>query len=215
MADGTEGTPAKKGPELRPVTMKDGRVVNFAGKRKMNKDVVIAEDRSGVSVRIDFDNGETGLYPVPAHLLLEAAGHGMSQKLGDYVAGLVDKDTKEPASSDDMYLEIGTLYDRLSPDGSTWNQAGEGGGGATGGSLVVQALMELKGKTREAIIDFINSIVKEEEAKGNKVTRQAVYQSFRGVASVKAIVDRLQAEKDAKNTSTPKVNADELLERMG
>ena len=54
MAD--NATPAK-GPEKTPVTMSDGRVVEFNKKQKLVKTSTIGDDGS-VSVRLDFVNGE-------------------------------------------------------------------------------------------------------------------------------------------------------------
>ena len=66
--------------EVTSVTMTDGRIIAFAGKRKMLKETVI--DGGKVSIRIDFRNGETRKFDLPDSLLLKFAGHGAEQKYG-------------------------------------------------------------------------------------------------------------------------------------
>jgi len=58
MSEAQVASNAKSKTEYEAVTMSDGRVVNFPGKRRMLKDVVIEGDTP--SVRIDFRNGTTG-----------------------------------------------------------------------------------------------------------------------------------------------------------
>src|SRR6266404_481291 len=125
-------TKAKKERVVESVKMQDGRTVEFVGNRRMLKEVIV--DANTVSVRFDFRNGNTETFPVPTQHLLYSAGHGWGQKLGDQVAGLKDEATGEPASEDDMQLEIQTLAERLnaSPD---WNAVATGGVGG-GGSVV-------------------------------------------------------------------------------
>ena len=76
----------KKGTEYTEVAMADGRSVKFAGKRKVNKEVIIDESKvtldgttlmiaaGAVSVRMDFRNGDTRLLPLPLSLFAHFAG---------------------------------------------------------------------------------------------------------------------------------------------
>ena len=74
------------------VTMADGRIVAFTPKRKVVKESFIANDaatgEASIQVRLDFRNGETRLFTIPAGLLHKFAAHGAEQKLGDAMSGL-------------------------------------------------------------------------------------------------------------------------------
>src|SRR5438094_6048865 len=99
MSNGTAGTaavePKKSRTEITEVSMKDGRKVGFAGKRKMVKETLIDEtkvlvdgntvtlEEGAVKVRMNFRNGHTITFSPPVALVAKAVGHGIEQKLGD------------------------------------------------------------------------------------------------------------------------------------
>lgn len=141
-------TPAKTRESVM-VDMKDGRKVEFVGKRKLLKETII--EGSTVSVRLDFRNGEVLVFPVPDSLLLRAAGHGIEQKLGDETAGEDDVD--------DMYLAVAELAQRLTEKGvEGWTTKREGGGFG-GASVLVKALMEVTGKDMPTVQAFLKAKV--------------------------------------------------------
>lgn len=143
------GSAPKKQREVETVTMKDGRQVEFVGKRKMLKESII--EGSTVKVRLDFRNGETILFTVPDSLLLKAAGHGIEQKLGDETAGEEDVD--------DMYLAVEELAQRLTEKGlEGWTTKREGGGFG-GASILVRALMQVTGKDKATVQAFLKAKV--------------------------------------------------------
>lgn len=165
--------------EITTITMEDGRKVDFAGKRKMLKEIIV--DGSKVSVRFDFRNGNTILFPVPDSILLYAAGHGVAQKGGDETAGTDDVD--------DMQLDVEAVLDRLATKGMEgWNTKREGGGFA-GTSILFRALVEhLAGKKSP------------EEIKAQLALKTpAEKMAMRGASKLKPIIERLEAEKAAKN----------------
>ena len=168
------------------ISLRDGRKVDFAGKRKMLKDIIV--DGSKVSVRFDFRNGETLLIPIPDQHLLYSAGHGYAQKLGDQCAGLEDVD--------DMVLEVDDLATRLAS--GPWTMQREGGGFG-GTSVLLRALVELTSKTVEQVKEFLSG------------KSQAEKMALRASARVKPIVDRLEAEKASKGA---KVDTDALLAQL-
>src|SRR5208283_1288661 len=85
----TQEVKVKKAPTVyTPVTMTDGRVVQFPGSRQVSKEYFIDEKKMEVTVRFDFVNGETRSFIIPDNLLLTSAGHGALQKVGDEAAGL-------------------------------------------------------------------------------------------------------------------------------
>lgn len=165
--------------EVTTIKMSDGRSVDFAGKRKMLKETII--DGSRVSVRFDFRNGNTILFPIPDEILLKAAGHGIEQKGGDETAGTEDVD--------DMQLEVEAVLERLTTQGlAGWNTKREGGGFA-GTSILFRALVEhLAGKKTP------------EEIKAQLALKTpAEKMAMRGASKLKPIIERLEAEKAAKN----------------
>lgn len=188
-----EATTSTKKTEYVKVKMQDGREVDFPTKRKLISSILL--ENSDVYVQIDYVNGETRKYQVPPQHLLYAAGHGYKQKLQDWVAGLKDE-SGNPADPDDVVLEIDQLHDRL-VGSEDWNTVSEGGG-AGGGSIIIKAVMEHTGKTLDQVKAWLNDKLAAAEAAGQKLTRQALYASLRGSAKLKPIIDRLEAEKNAK-----------------
>ena len=127
----TAKTPATaKETKITTVTMQDGRVVDFPGKRRLQKTSEIS-DTGVITVRLDFLNGTTTLFTVPENLLHRFAAHGAEQKLGDEIAGLTE--------IDDCVLAIDELIDRLY--NGDWSVKRESSGMA-GTSVLVRALVE-------------------------------------------------------------------------
>lgn len=200
-------TPAAKKPktEYTEVTLSDGRVVSFAGKRKVLKETLIDEskiaideenglvqfERGAVSVRMDFRNKETRTLELPLSLIARFAGHGGEQKFGDELASPRDK----PLSEDDMVIAIDDLYALISK--GEWGKGrAAGGGGVSGASLVVQAIVEATGKDLATVKAFLQKKLDTTEG----LSRKALYDSFR-VAGTKTgvIIKRMEDEKLAKN----------------
>ena len=206
-------TPSKASKtEYTSVTMTDGREVQFAGKRKINKEILIDAGQivldggqlmigeGAVKVRMDLRNGDTRTYPLPLSLFAQFAGHGGVQKFGDELASPADK----PMSEDDMVIALDDLYSEIAK-GKWGRERAAGGGGVSGASIVVQALMEASGKTAEEVKAFLQKKLDSDSA----LTRRALYDSFR-VATTKTgqIIKRLE---EAKLAKTAKVDADEAL----
>jgi hypothetical protein len=178
---------AKQETAVETVTMSDGRVVDFAGKRKLLK---TAQEVNGkVQITLDFRNGETRLFTLPDNLLLKFAAHGAEQKLGDEIAGLTD--------TDDCVIAVDELIDRLY--NGEWNVKREANGMA-GTSVLARALVEHTGKTMEQIKAFLSA-----KSQAEKV-------ALRNNPKVKPIVERLEAEKVSKGS---KVDTDSLLAELG
>lgn len=173
---------------VEAVTMTDGRVVNFAGKKKMVKSSEISGD--AIAVTLDFRNGETRTFLVPAGLLARFAAHGAEQKLGDAIAGV--------AEVEDCVLAIDDLTKQL--DGGNWGVVREKGGMA-GTSVLIRALVEFTGKTVEAIKEYLAP------------KTQAEKLALRNNAKIKPIVERIEAEKASKKTGAG-VNTDAMLDEL-
>jgi len=168
--------------------------VAFSGKRKMVKEIL----ENGV--RFDFRNGETRTFEIPESLTQRLALHGAAQKIGDETAGVEDVE--------DMVVGVDTIIERLSK--GEWGATRSGGGdGFSGASVVIRAICEHTGKTVQEVKDFLQ---KKLDSSDGKLTRQALYNSFRQSATVGPIIERLEKDKVRKSAG---VNADELLNDLG
>ena len=166
------------------VNMTDGRLVDFAGKRKLLKESILTADGK-VQVRLDFRNGETRLFTIPDAMLAKFAAHGAEQKLGDEIAGLEEVG--------DCVLAVDELIDRLY--NGEWGVKREANGMA-GTSMLLKALVEHTGKTVDAIKQFLNG-----KSQAEKV-------ALRNNPKIKPIVERIEAEKASKKAN---VDTDAML----
>ncbi len=182
--------------EEKQVTMNDGRQVTFVGDRKMLKSYAIEGGK--VKLRFDFVHGKTLDFQMPDELVLQAAGHGGVQKGGDSAAGVADPE--------DMYLAVQDTLDNLTK--GNWKVAREGGGGFSGAGIVVRALCEVFKKTPDEIKAWVDKKIAEAEARGAKLSRQMLYNSFRTSDKVGPAIRTLEA-KAAKNAAG--VDAEAIL----
>lgn len=210
-----EVAPAKKPKaEVVAVAMKDGRVVGFAGKRKMVKETLIDDSKiiydgdtvtmqqGAIRTRLDFRNGETRMFDWPIKLIPRSAGHGGEQKLGDETAG--------EENVEDMVIAVDDLTGRLSQ--GEWNVPREEGG-FSGASVVIQALMEASGKDLESVKAFLQKKLDDAKAKNEKLSRKELYDSFRNPNSKTGkIIKRIEEERLAKSA---KLDADAALGELG
>ena len=187
--------PEKAAPEI--VEMSDGRKVSFPPKRKTQKEVIIDRKLNKVSVRFDFRNGETYLFAVPHDLILEFAGHGASQKLGDETAT-----TDKEVTTEDLVLWVTELGERLTDTklslDDRWTSRRESGGFA-GTSILLKALVEKSGKTVEVMRGWLKGKTQQEKM------------ALRAHPTLKQIVERLEAEKVSKGA---KIDTDSLLDEI-
>lgn len=178
---------AKAETAIETVTLTDGRIVDFAGKRKLLKESFVKD--GVVAIRLDFRNGETRTFTLPTNMVLKFAAHGAEQKLGDEIAGLAD--------IDDAVMAIDALTERLHK--GEWGITREANGMA-GTSVLVRALVEHTGKTVEQIKTFLSA-----KSQAEKV-------ALRNNPKIKPIVERIEAEKASKKAN---VNTDALLDELG
>lgn len=118
--------------------------------------------------------------------------HGLKQKLVDGAAIARNPDTGRSATIDDKYNAVKEILDRISGENGTWNKVRGDGTGASGGGLLLSALMRLTGKSKTAIEEFLAGKSKEEKA------------ALRDNEKVAAIMAELRAAKN-------KINSDDLL----
>lgn len=183
---------AKVEQAVKTVKMDDERIVEFSGKRKMLKDSIFLPD-GRIQVRLDFVNGETRLFTLPEALVAKFAAHGAEQKIGDEIAGVDDVE--------DCIMAVDALMDRLNKgDAASWTAKREASGMA-GTSILAKALVEHSGKPIEVIKAFLTTKTQAEKV------------ALRANASIKPIVDRLEAEKVTKKTTTG-IDTDGLLGQL-
>lgn len=186
-----------KGPVIETVKMADGRIVEFVGKRKLLKESIVSAE--GVAqVRLDWRNGESRTFTIPAPMVLKFACHGAEQKLGDEIAGLKD-DKGNDADIEDCVLAVDELIDRLySGEWGTKRDAS----GLAGTSVLFRALCELSpAKAAEEIKTWLKGKTHAEKT------------ALRANPKVKPIVERIEQERAAKKTSN--VDTDALLNELG
>lgn len=190
-------------PEVFKIAMLDGRTVEFTGTRKkLDKEVVIDEAAGTVAVRFDFRNGESRTFVVPQALILQAAGHGVSQKVGDETAG---EDKVE-----DMVLAVDDMLDRLTR--GEWTKARGEGDGFSGASIVIRALCNVTGKTPTDIKAFLQGKLDSAKAAGKTLSRADLYKSFKVPGSTVGMeIKRLE---DEQITKEAKLNGDDLLAEL-
>jgi hypothetical protein len=198
--------------EYTEVTTTDGRKVSFPGKQKVSKEILLDEtlivangdvvqfSAGAVAIRMDFRNGETRTIPLPLALLARFAGHGALQKFGDELATTADK----PLTEDDMVLAIDDLTAQV--NAGKWGAGrASGGGGVSGASVVVQAIMEATGKDLATVKTFLQKKLDADTG----LTRRALYDSFRVAGTITGVI--IKRMEEAKLAKTAKVDADAEL----
>lgn len=181
--------------QVETVTMSDGRLVEFAGKKKLLKESFVTADGE-VQVRLDFRNADTRLFTIPATMVNKFAAHGAEQKLGDEIAGLKAPGGGE-ADIEDCVLAIDELIDRLY--NGEWSQKREANGLA-GTSVLLRALVQHTGKTVEQIKTFLAG------------KSQAEKTALRNNPKIKPLIEAIEAEKASKGKAT--VDTDALLDEL-
>lgn len=198
--------------EYTTVRMDDGREVKFAGKRKVNREVILHKDAEGkahgVTVRFDFLNGKShsiGSSDLNHETSLLLLGHGISQKVGDESAGVT--------SVDDMVLGSEEMIGRLKK-GEFYSAARQPGDSFAGASVVIRAIVEATGKPVDWVKEFLNKKLEKAKAAGEKLSRRQLYDSFRDPASKTGpIIERMEKEERAKAAGSG-VKAVDLLSAM-
>lgn len=180
---------AKAETTVETVKMDDERIVEFTGKRRLNKESFV-DAEGNILCRLDFRNGETRTFKLPQTLVAKAAAHGIEQKLGDEMSGIEDLE--------DAIQAVDELMERLGK--GEWNAKREGGTGFAGASILARALVEATGKTIEEVKAFMSGLTN-----GQKL-------ALRGDETLAPIVKRLEAEKAARATKgKPAVDTGSLL----
>ncbi len=201
VAPETETAPVKGKTVYEKVMMDDGREVEFPGTRKVSKRFEVNEGTGEVTAFFDYRNGKTLSYTPTGTTLLQLAGHGALQKIGDESASLTDVE--------DIVISHENMIKRLQDGEGFTRVAREVTAGA---NLAIKALMEVYGKTAAEIKVYLQSKVDAAKANGQKITLESLYLACRNPSTrVGQVYARLEQEKTAAST----VNADEAFADLG
>lgn len=201
----TQAATSKKETVYEEVVMEDGSKVSFPGTRKVQKTVTVNEAGGTVEVRFDFRNGRVlkiSTRDIERKVELQATGHGLSQKIGDEWSGTTEVE--------DMVLEGEAIIARLTS--GEWGIIREAGDSMKGASVVIRAICEVSGQDAASVKAYLDGKLEAAKARGEKLSRQELYQSFRNPASETGkVIKRLEDEKVAKAS---KFNAADLIAEM-
>lgn len=173
--------------DSRTIAMKDGRTVSFGEKQKMDKSHGTAEN-GNVFCQLDFDNGETVRVEIEptSEVARQAAGHGLSQKLGDSAAGA--------ENTNDAFENVLEIAGRISKgEWSKARTAGEGGS-AKGASELVEALVKVLGQPKEVVRDMLSKL-----SQGDKM-------ALRKTPAVAAEIEALKAARAPSKSALEKAS---------
>ena len=174
--------------EARTVNMKDGRTLSFGEKQKMSKDYGVT-DAGLVYCQIDFDNGETVRLEIDptSPTGLQAAGHGLSQKLGDAASGA--------DNTNDAFEAVLEVASRVSNGEWTKSRATGDGTSAKGASELVEALVKVLGQPKEAVRGMLANL------------KQADKMALRKTPAVAQVIEQIRAARAPSKAETEKANA--------
>ena len=159
-------------------------------------------DIFGTTVTVTFSNGKDlaiDTSTLSPEIQRMAMLHGIKQKLVDAGAIARNTETGRSASVDDKFEAVAEVHARLTGDNPTWNkERGTGDKPAKTKDLLVRALMQMTGKDKDYVDQFLSAKTKAE--------REALKKNPR----VLAIIAELQAA-----SGTNGVDTDALLGELG
>lgn len=159
-------------------------------------------DIFGTTVTVTFSNGKDlaiDTSTLTPEIQRMAMLHGIKQKLVDAGAIARNTETGRSASVDDKYDAVAEVHARLTGDNPTWNkERGAGDKPAKAKDLLVRALMQMTGKDKDYVDQFLSAKTKAE--------REALKKNPR----VLAIIAELQAA-----GGTNGIDTDSLLGELG
>lgn len=164
--------------EVTGVKMDDGRVVGFGKRQKLDKEILF-RDGFAYAVRFNFRDGASitlDLSKVPVEIGAHLVAHGASQKCGDECADL--------DSVADMFAAVEAMIERLTS--GNWSAERQG---FAGQSILIEALIEVTGQTREQVREVLKTLTAKERA------------ALKTDKLIKPVYDRIETER-AKDVNT-------------
>ena len=180
--------------EYRDVTMQDGSTVKFPTKRFILREVVREGD--SVVLKVNAVNGEQRSYVANPKMYFNYVAQGMADKFGQEI------DSK--LSVEDQLAQLDALHNRVNVE-CDWTKPSEADS-FSGTHIVVRAMGNVTGKSREEITEYIER--KLEEGKANKLSRQQLYRIISENPRFSAEVAKLEAEAKAKQEAKAKPEVD-------
>ena len=184
--------------EKLKVIMDDGEEMLFNGldankprAQRMKKAIWEDEDTGEIHAKLSFRNGRILDMTLPENLLIQTAMHGLSQKLGDEIAGVADVE--------DCFIEMEGLISRL--QAGEWTAPKKKGSGA-GASMLVAALIEVTGKSIDIVKDFLSGKTGAEKT------------ALKNSEKVRPIILRLQEEKAKKKAEKDGIDTSAMLDEL-
>ena len=172
----------------RSIPMLDGTVVDFPGKRRLQKTSWVTPDGL-LKVRLDFENSEFRVLTLRPDMLATYALHGAEQKLGDEISGVED--------IDDCVESIDQLMTRL--DAGDWTKEKAAGSGMAGASILARALVIVTGQPIVVVRGYLSNL-------DNK-TKIALRISAEVAPTIKALEDEKIARAAARGVKAgPKID---------
>lgn len=184
--------------EYTDITMLDGRVVKFPSKRNVLRDTLFNSETGQLAIRLDYRDGEFQLFIVPgtlpadATVLIAAAGAGLRDRFGAEQSGIEDLEEMREAAE----AFAGQLAKNIWREGATESSG-------KGAHIVIRAVAEVTGKSRQEVRDYIDSLLARFAAEGKKVSRTRLYGEFEKAPKYAATVERMKAEQAARRKTAP------------
>lgn len=183
---------------IQTVKMEDGSIRDFPGKRRVQKETVIAANGS-ILTTVYFINGSIRQFTPPASLITRFAAHGIDQKLGDSYAGL--------EAIEDCVLAVDELLDALNQ--GKWSVGREGGGSSMAGASVLLEALAL----RMAALGKNTTTVQLREYLANKTQAEKI--SMRNTDALRPYIQKVEEARHAQKIAKGKVpDADRLLAEL-
>lgn len=125
-------------------------------------------DIFNTTLTITFSNGKDlsiDASALPAEIQKQAMLHGLKQKLVDAAAMSRNPDSLNSNQVDDKYAAVAEVHARLTGPNPTWNkERAKEGTPASANSLLVRALMQMTGRDKTYVDDFLTAKTKEQRA---------------------------------------------------
>ena len=166
------------------------------------KRAAMSVDIFNTTLTITFSNGKDlslDVSKLSPEIQRYAMLHGIKQKLVDAAAITRNTETGASASIDDKYAAVKEVCDRIGSTNGTWNKERATTSTPKGAnSLLVRALMQMTGRDKAYVDDYLSAKTKEQ--------REAIKRNPR----VLAVISELQAQ-----TVVNGIDTDELLSELG
>lgn len=167
----------------------------------VTKRQAMSVDIFNTTLTVTFSNGKDlsiDVATLSPEIQRQAMLHGIKQKLVDAAAMSRDAENLNSNQVDAKYEAVRTVHARLTSDHPSWNkERAAPGTPANGNNLLVRALMQMTGRDKTYVDDFLSSKTKEQRAALKRNPR------------VLAIIAELQAA-----TVSQGVDTDELLTEL-